>query len=110
MEFKDLLEFIKKEDRRLKKKYGKGVSQRERILFRTVKLGEEYGELCESILAINKIQRQEKPDKEDTDLSGEFADVIITTLLLAKSMDIDVKDALKKKIRELDRRYKRRNS
>jgi len=109
MEFKDLSQFIKKEDKRLKKKYERGVLQRERILFRTVKLGEEYGELCESILAVNKIQRKEKPDKVNTDLAGELADVIITTLLLAKSMDIDVGEALRIKIGELDKRYKRRN-
>jgi len=105
MEFKDLLKFIKKEDRRLKKKYGKGVLQRERILFRTVKLGEEYGELCESILAVNKIQRQEKPDKANTDLAGEIADVVITTLLLAESLGINIEEALKRKMEELDKRY-----
>jgi len=105
MEFKDLLEFINKKDRRLKGKYEKGVSQRERILFRTVKLGEEYGELCESVLAINKIQRREKPDKINTDLAGEIADVIITALLLAESLGIDIQQALKRKMKTIDKRY-----
>lgn len=105
MEFKDLLKFIKKENRRLKKKYRKGVSQRERILFRIVKLGEEYGELCESILAVNKIQRREKPDKKDTDLSGELADIIIATLLIAESLNIDIQQALKRKMEVIDKRY-----
>lgn len=105
MEFKDLLKFIKKEDKRIRKKFGKGVTQRERILFRMVKIGEEYGELCESILAFNKLQRQEKPDKENTDLSGELADVIITTLLLAESLGIDIQEVLKRKMEAIDKRY-----
>jgi NTP pyrophosphatase (non-canonical NTP hydrolase) len=105
MEFKDLLKFIKKEDKRIKKKFGKGVTQRERILFRMIKIGEEYGELCESILAFNKLQRQEKPDKANTDLAGELADVIITTLLLAESLGIDIQEALKRKMEAIDRRY-----
>jgi len=44
-----------------------------------------------------------KKDKEN--LEKEFADVIITTLLLAKSIDIDVAKAIENKIIEINKRY-----
>lgn len=108
MELKKLLEFIELENKRLIAKFGKNTStQQERILTRTVKLTEELGELCNEILATNGDQRQEKLDKHDEDsLPNEFADVIITTLLLAKSMDVNVKEALTKKIEKINKRYK----
>ena len=107
MEFKELLEFINLENRRLIEKFGKNSStQQERILARTVKLTEELGELCNEILTFNGDQRKEKLDNSDkNNLPNEFADVIITTLLLAKSMNVDVKEALIKKIEKINKRY-----
>jgi len=108
MEMKELLEFIDLEDERLIKKFGKNTAtQQERILSRTVKLTEELGELCNEVLAFNGDQRQEKLDKHDkNNLPFEFADVVITTLLLAKSMGIDIKEALTGKIEKINKRYK----
>jgi len=40
-------------------------------------------------------------------LPEEFADIIITTLLLAKTMNVDVEKALGKKIEEISRRYEK---
>ncbi len=107
MELKELLEFIDLENKRLIEKFGKNSStQQERILARTVKLTEELGELCNEVLAFNGDQRQEKLDKYDkNNLPNEFADVIITTLLLAKSMNVDVKEALTNKIEKINKRY-----
>jgi len=107
MEFKELLEFINLENRRLIEKFGNNSStQQERILARTVKLTEELGELCNEILTFNGDQRKEKLDNSDkNNLPNEFADVIITTLLLAKSMNVDVKEALIKKIEKINKRY-----
>jgi len=57
-------------------------------------------------LAFNGDQRQEKLDNHDkNNLPNEFADVIITTLLLAKSMDVDIKKALINKIEKINKRY-----
>ncbi len=107
MELKELLEFIDLENRRLIEEFGKNYStKKEVILTRTVKLTEELGELCDEVLASGGYQRQEKLDKRSSDnLSYEFADVIICTLLLAKSMDIDIKEALVKKIEKINKRY-----
>lgn len=107
MQLKDLLKFIEIEDKRLKKYYGSYNDQEKRILARTVKLTEELGELCNEVLAYGSLQRKEKLNNHDkNNLPEEFADVIITTLLLAKAMDIDIEKALKKKIKKVNKRYR----
>ncbi len=107
MKFKELLEFIDLENKRLTERYSdKSLKEREVILARTVKLNEELGELCSEVLASYWWQRKEKLDKHSKEsLEHEFADVIITTLLLAKTMDVDIKKALTKKIEKINKRY-----
>jgi NTP pyrophosphatase (non-canonical NTP hydrolase) len=71
-------------------------------------LAEEAGELCEEVLAHNSLQRKDKLDRHNEDnLQGEFADVLITTLLLAKTMKINVDKALKGKIEKINERYRK---
>ena len=108
MNFKELLRFIKLESKRLVKKYGQGLSSREIVLSRTVKLNEEVGELCAEILALDNDQRKEKLSKmkEEDNLPNELADVVITTLLLAEALDVDIKTALRNKIEKINKRYK----
>ena len=106
MEFKDLIRFIEIEDERLRKYYGDYPDQEKRILARTVKLAEEVGELCNEVLAHNSFQRKDKLDNHDNGkLSDEFADVIITTLLIAKAMNVDVQKALEKAMEKVNKRY-----
>ncbi|MDD2758222.1 MAG: MazG nucleotide pyrophosphohydrolase domain-containing protein [Patescibacteria group bacterium] len=106
MQLQDLIKFIKKEDRRLREHYGNYKDEEKRILARTVKLTEELGELCDEVLSFNSMQRKDKLDNHDANnLSEEFADVIITTLLLAEVMKIDIEKALKRKIKKIDKRY-----
>jgi len=106
MDFDQLLEFIDREDQRLRDRYGNYPDEEKRILARTVKLGEEFGELCEEVLAHASFQRDEKLAKKDQEnLSKEFADIVITTLLLAKALGVDIKKALEKKMSEIDKRY-----
>jgi NTP pyrophosphatase (non-canonical NTP hydrolase) len=105
LELKDLLRFIEIEDEKLKKKYSSLSNQQEVILARTVKLGEEFGELCEQVLVYNSLQRKQKLDDHDKEnLREEFADVIITALLLAKSMNVDIERALETKMERLNER------
>jgi len=105
MTFKQLLQFIDSESKRLKKHKGKDVSQRERVLFRTVKLMEELGEFCNEIMASNGKQRDKKlKGYKKENLEGELADVIITTLLVAESLDINVEKSLEKKINKIKKR------
>lgn len=107
MDLKKLLKFIETEDVRLKKFYGGYPDQEKRILARTVKLSEELGELCDEVLSFNALQRKEKLENQSGEnLLEEFADVLITTLLLAKAMNIDIEEALKRKIQKINRRYK----
>ncbi len=107
MNFKELLQFIKTESERLINNYGQGLSSREIVLSRTVKLNEEVGELCAEILALEDDQRKEKLSKmkKGNNLPNELADVIITTLLLAEVLDVDMKMALKNKIKKIKKRY-----
>ena len=106
MELKDLLKFIEIEDKRLKDRYGGYADQEKRILARTVKLAEEIGVLSNDVLAHNSLQRKQKLENHDKEsIHGEVADVILTTMLLAKSMDLDVEKALKDKIEKINKRY-----
>jgi len=106
MEFTELLKFIDLEDQRLKNYYGNYIDEEKRILARTVKLTEELGELCNEVLAANSLQRKQKLDKTDkNNLGEEFADVIITALLLSKSMNIDIEKVLQDKIIKINERY-----
>ena len=107
MNFKELLQFIKSESERLVKKRGQESPLREIVLSRTVKLNEEVGELCAEILALDNDQRKEKLSKmkEEDNLPNELADVVITTLLLAEVLDVDIKTALENKIKKIKKRY-----
>ncbi len=105
MELEHLLNFISIEDQRLNQHYGV-IDQDKRCLARTVKLAEEFGELCNEVLAHSSLQRADKLANFDiNNLSEEFADVIITTLLLAKTMDIDIEEAIEKKMEKINKRY-----
>lgn len=107
MEFKDLIKFIKLQDKRLREQYGNYGDEEKRILARTVKLTEELGELCDEVLSFGSMQRKDKLDNHDkNNLPGEFADVMITTLLLAEVMNVDIEEALKAKIEKINSRYK----
>ena len=106
MEIKELFDFIDLEDCRLIEHFHENSTQKEKILARTVKLAEELGELCNEVLAYNGYQRKDKLAYHNRSrLLDEFADVVITILLLAKSMDIDVVKALKRKIARINKRY-----
>jgi NTP pyrophosphatase (non-canonical NTP hydrolase) len=108
MDMKDLRQFIKLEDQRLRERFGDYKNEENRVLARTVKLGEEFGELCDAILGHNSMQREEKMgEKETGNLSDEFADVIITTLLLADAVDVDIEKALEEKIKKINQRYEK---
>lgn len=108
MELNQLKEFVKIEDQRLNDRYKGLEDEGKRVLARTVKLTEELGELCEEVLSHSSLQRKEKLDAHDKDnLPGEFADVILTTMLLAESMKVDIEKALEMKIEKINKRYEK---
>jgi NTP pyrophosphatase (non-canonical NTP hydrolase) len=107
MQIKDFKKFIKKEDKRLKKRFH--IEDKEkRILARTVKLSEEIGELSDEVLGYSSMQRKEKLDKhKKEELFEEFADVVITTFLLAEAMNVNVEKAIKNKMKKISKRDKK---
>lgn len=76
------------------------------ILVETVKLNEEVGELCNDILGILKLQRKAKQRKFDKrNIYEEFADVIISTIVLAQTAGVDLERALKDKLEKIEEKY-----
>ncbi len=106
MEFHELLTFIELEENRIKNYFDSYSDTEKQILGQTVKLTEELGELCNEILAHNSLQRKQKLEIHNKEnLPEEFADVIITALILAKTLDVDIIKALEKKIEKVNKRY-----
>ena len=106
---KNLLKWVKKENKRLEKDHGRyQLDQDKQIFACAIKLGEEFGELCQEVLFHSSLQRKSKMDKfKKENLSEEFADVLISTLLLAQEMNVDIEKALENKIKKIDKRYKK---
>ena len=103
MELKEILEFIDYEHNRLIAHFRNDDGEPKRIFKyeRLAKLMEEVGELSDAILHSDNSQRKEKIPAS---VEHECADVIITTLLLSKEMDIDIAKALEEKIEKIKNR------
>lgn len=100
---KELMDFIEREHERLDKHYG--IPRDKMILARAVKVAEELGELCNDVLASASLQRTDKLAKHDKEnIQEEFADVIFTTLLLAKAMGADIEKGLETKMKKVANR------
>ncbi|MFA6255886.1 MAG: MazG nucleotide pyrophosphohydrolase domain-containing protein [Candidatus Absconditabacterales bacterium] len=71
-------------------------------LLSVIKLAEEVGELNEQILLHYGHSRKEKMEKySPQNLAEEIADVIFTTMLVAKSLDVDIQKALSNKMEKI---------
>lgn len=104
MDLATLQSFVAAENERLYEYYDLGPD--EAPLAQTVKLNEEVGELCDSVLGYRSLQRAEKlAGFDERDMDEEFADVIITAFLLADSVGVDVESALEAKIAAVEDRY-----
>lgn len=105
MTLEELLIFIRTEDARLKERYKDNALDHEKILLaKTVKLAEEVGELCNEVLLHQALQRKEKLSRP-AEAGGECADVLITTLLLAHELGVDIERSLEAKIKKINARY-----
>lgn len=106
MTFEELLKFIALERERLAKATGKYEDEEKEIFARVVKVGEEFGELCQEVLFHANLQGKHKGEQFDkNNLANEFADVIFATLLLSKDMNIDIEKALENKMKKIEKRY-----
>lgn len=96
--YETFAEFIDEQDA-LFRKLDSDLSERETVLARMVKIGEEFGELCDAVMAAQGNQRKNKlATYAEGDLASECADVLITVHMLAKCLDINILDALEKKM------------
>lgn len=106
MELKQLLEFI---DWTLSQA-GQGSFYRDqdmtkRIFAQCIKLNEEVWELSSEILWNQWFVRKEKLARySQQTLMDEFADVIFTTIRLAKLINIDISQALENKMIKIQKR------
>jgi NTP pyrophosphatase (non-canonical NTP hydrolase) len=76
------------------------------ILFKTVKLSEEVGELSNDILSVLSLQRKSKLERfNKTNLYEEFADVIMSVIKLANSLRVDLERAIRDKTKKIEANY-----
>lgn len=111
MTFENFQQFFDEQDAIFCSPKNRNKSEQEEIFARTIKIGEEYGELCDQVLASNGNQRKDKlQENTPDDLGDEFADVIITTFLLAKSMGVDIPNALDHKTEKIRQKHNKQLS
>ncbi len=104
---KDCVTYIEEVNAHIKKIFPR-LSKNEFVLSQITKLNEEVGELSGEVLASVGYQRPEKLlNHSQESLEGEFADVLITSLLLAQACNIDVNKALENKIKILKKRFEK---
>ncbi|OHA17406.1 MAG: hypothetical protein A3H57_00955 [Candidatus Taylorbacteria bacterium RIFCSPLOWO2_02_FULL_43_11] len=105
---KEFKEFIDMQDGRLKTSIENYPDNEKAVFARMIKLTEEVGELADEVLAESSFQRQDKLAKrEKGSLEAEFADVVITVFLLAKSLNLDIDKSLREKIAKINKRYEK---
>jgi NTP pyrophosphatase (non-canonical NTP hydrolase) len=76
------------------------------LLYRHLKLSEEFGELSNDVMAYLGHQRQEKLDSFDQkNLWYEVVDVVISALIVGKMVDIDFEQAFEEKIKKIIQRF-----
>ena len=106
MNLKSLQKEVKLLNEKTRPHYKLYSQQEKEILTKAIKLNEEVGELCNDILAVLKLQRKAKLDKfEKRNFYEEFADVIITTLMLASVAGVDIERAIRDKLKKIEKRY-----
>jgi NTP pyrophosphatase (non-canonical NTP hydrolase) len=99
---------LKKHSAELRIKFETLTKKEKDILTKTVKLTEEVGELSNDILAVLSLQRKEKlKEFEKKNMYEEFADVILSAILLANSVGVDVERAVKEKYKKIVDRAKK---
>jgi NTP pyrophosphatase (non-canonical NTP hydrolase) len=107
MNLQDLTDFAALQEKRFKTLSDGKNTPLERSYAQLAKLGEEYGELCEALMAKMGHQRQDKLDSyTDEALASEMADVAIVLFTLANNLGVDLPAALEKKIEVVNDRFK----
>lgn len=98
----ELIEFAKLETNRIKEKYK--MNSKDLTLATTIKLGEEVGELNHEVLKHFGHVREKHLEIKNK-LAHEIADVMICSSIVAESLSVDIKSALKEKMEKINKRY-----
>lgn len=99
----DLLATVQAIATKLDEKYSDlNLSEREMVLAKALKLSEEVWELQQ--ITLSKYFKRREWEFDQWELEDELADVILTTLILWDSLDIDMNKALKKKLEKIHAR------
>jgi len=103
---RNLQKALKQHELELRIKFHSLTKKEKDILARTVKLQEEVGELANDILSILSLQRKSKlAEFEKTNMYEEFADVILSVIMLANSVGVDMERAINHKYQKLINNY-----
>ncbi len=104
MHFDEFMDFIKRADDKLSSIYGLREKEIEAYA-KLAKINEEMGELSAEVLKHFGKQHESKlKNVTKQDLENEFADVIITVTLLAKTLDVDIKQSIINKIQKIEKK------
>jgi len=104
MKLSELHDFVKSENQRLRDLFSY-QTEKEYMLSRMCKLTEEVGELSEQVLKSLSFQRKEKMiDVKKEDLAEELVDVLITAFLLGEAFQVDIDEAIEKKVEKIKKR------
>ena len=80
--------------------------KKEIILASSVKLSEEVWELSWEVLkSIGRARKEKLENFSKDNLIWEFADVIFSLLVLAKTMNVDINEALEYKLKKINDRW-----
>lgn len=104
MEIKEINDFIENEIANIEKRYC-DKNKDELTMAIGFQVIEELGELFSEVLLSKGYRRKDKLEKLDKEnMKKEFADVIITVLMLAKRFNVDIEQAIKIKMNEIKNR------
>ena len=97
MELNELLSKTKKIDEYINLNNTQ-ITKNERVLLKAAKLPEEVWEFYNELLKSLNFARKQKWEYSKEELEKELMDVLITTLVLANELEIDVEKQLTKKL------------
>jgi len=102
LSLKEIQETMHKKERAMRIEFYTLTKLEKDILAKTVKLQEEVGELANDVLAKLQLQRKSKLEAfNKVNMYQEFADIIISTLALANTLDVDVDRAVREKLEKI---------
>lgn len=105
MDFDEFNVFLKETLTNLQNKYHFQNKDALSLVTKSLKLSEEVGEFSSDILKYLSFQRQEKLNDNILDeIEEEYADVVITASLILKELELNITEALDKKIRKITNR------